>query len=91
MVQWHTYPVREHAVADLHRNARSVCDAVPPVRFLRDSTLDIMVPVERRERAQLHPAIAQLLVRVAVEPTRIRANHRNLEELELEHTLDVVV
>lgn len=50
-----------------------------------------MIPIERHERRELHPTVAQLLVRVAVEPTRIRANHRNLEELELEHTLDVVM
>ena len=49
-----------------------------------------MVPVERQERAELHPAIAQLLVRVVVEPARVRADHGHLEELELEHALDAV-
>jgi len=28
-----------------------------------------MVPVERKESAQLHPAVAKLLIRVPVEPT----------------------
>ena len=50
-----------------------------------------MVPIERHERAHLHPPIAELLVRVVVEPARVRADHRDLEELELEHALDVVV
>lgn len=47
-----------------------------------------MVPIERHERAQLHPTTTQLLVCVANEPTRIRTNERNLEDLKLEHALD---
>ena len=85
------YPVGEHAVADLDGRARRSCYAVPPVWLLGNRTKDVVVPVERKERAELHPPVAQLLVRVVVEPARVRADHRDLEELELEHALDVVM
>ena len=50
-----------------------------------------MVPVERQEGTKLHPAAAQLLVRVAVEATRVGTRERDLEDLELEHALDAHV
>ena len=86
-----THPVRQHAVPHGDRRARRLRDAVPAVRLLRDCSEHVVVPIERHERAELHPAVAQLFVSVIVEPTRVRADHWDLEELELEHALDIVV
>lgn len=58
---------------------------------MRERALLVMVPVEWHERAELHPAVAQLLIGVVIEPARVGADHGDLEELELEHALDVVM
>ena len=50
-----------------------------------------MVPIERHERRKLHPTVAQLFVRVIVETTRISTDEWDLEDLELEHALNVEV
>ena len=50
-----------------------------------------MVPEERHERRELRPPITQLLIRIILETTRIRTDHRDLEKLKLEHTLDIHV
>ena len=86
-----TYPVREQAVAGTDSGARSVRDTVPAIRLLRKRASDIMVPVEGQERGELHPPVAQLLVRVSLEPARVRADERDLVQLELQHPLDAEV
>ena len=50
-----------------------------------------MVPVEGKESGELHPPVTEFLIRVALEPTRIRSDEWNLEDLELEHALDAEV
>ena len=50
-----------------------------------------MITVEGHERRQLHPAVAELFVRVALEPTRVRSDERDLIELELKNTLDAEI
>ena len=91
MVRDAAYPVGKHAVADGDRAARRARDDVPAVRLLGDRAADVVVPIEGQERAELHPAVAELLRGVVQEAARVRADHRDLVELELEHALDVVV
>ena len=86
-----TYPVVQQTVPDVDRCRRCLRDAVPAVRLLRDCAARVVVPVEWVERAKLRPPVAELLVRVPVEPAHVRADHRDLEELELEDALDAVV
>lgn len=66
MVTDATYPIGKESIADSDSRARSLGDAEPAVRFLRDRTVCIVVPVKGCERGQLHPAIAQFLVGVTI-------------------------
>ena len=50
-----------------------------------------MISVEWEERGELHPPIAELFVRVALEAAGIRTDHRDLEKLELEHALNAEI
>jgi hypothetical protein len=50
-----------------------------------------VVTIERHERRHLHPSVTQLFVSVSVKATCVRSNERNLEELELEDTLNIKV
>jgi hypothetical protein len=83
-----TYPVGKELVAGGDRGAARGSDAVPPERLLAERRLRVVVAEERCERSCLHPAVAQLLVGVPVEATRVGTDHRDLEELELEDALN---
>ena len=50
-----------------------------------------MITVEWHEGRELHPAVAQFLVSIAIEATGISADERNLEYLELQNALNVEV
>ncbi len=50
-----------------------------------------MVPIKRHKRRKLHPPATQLFICIIVESARVRTDHWNLEQLELEYTLDVEV
>lgn len=61
------------------------------VGFLRVGAQSVVVPVEREEGGQLHPAVAELLVAVAVETTGVDAEHGDAEETERQGLRDTEV
>lgn len=67
-------------ISDVHRRLRGIDDARPDVSFLRDSFDDVVIPVKGEECAELHPAVAEFLVGVAVEAAGIDAKHGDAEE-----------
>ena len=87
----YTHPVWKQAVPNSDRGSRGVRNRIPPVWLLRERAPHVVVPVEWHERRQLHPPPAELFVRVVLEATRVGANERDLEDLELEHALDTEV
>ena len=52
----------------MHGGFAGVDDRGPDVGFLRRRRQRVVVAVEGEEGAELHPAVAQLFVAVAVEP-----------------------
>ena len=63
-------------------------DRGPDVGFLRVGGEGVVVAVEREKSRELHPAVAEFLVRIAVEPAGIHAEHGDPEEGEGERLRD---
>ena len=74
--------IRQELIADVHGRFTGVDDGGPDVGFLWVSSQGIVVPIEGKEGGELHPAIAEFFIRVAVEPTGINAEHWDPEETE---------
>ena len=72
-------------------SAGSIRHTIPAIWLLGDRTLDVVVPIERHECRQLHPAVAKLLIRVVIESACICADEGDLEDLKLEDSLNVEV
>ena len=72
-------------------SARGVRNTIPAVRLLGNRTHFIVVSIEWRECRQLHPAVAQLLICIAIETTRVRPNEGDLEDLKLKDALNTEV
>ena len=78
-----TNPVREQGVSDADSSSRRLCDAVPAIRFLGERSSLVVIPIERHERRELHPTIAEFFVCVTLETTGVCADEGDLEDLEL--------
>lgn len=74
--------VRQKAIANVHGRSRRFRNAGPDVSFLRESGEGVVVAVKGEEGAELHPAVAELLVRVAVEAAGVGAEHGDAKERE---------
>lgn len=80
--------VREQLEADLHGLLRRLRHRRPHVRLLAVRAEGVVVAVEGEEGAQLHPAVAELFVGVAVEAAGVDAEHGDAEEGEGEGLRD---
>ena len=58
--------VWKEEVTDIDSCFGSFCDTGPDVRFLGDGGENVVVTVKREEGRELHPAVAEFLVGVAV-------------------------
>ena len=74
--------VGEKLVADVHGDFGGVDDGGPDVGFLRDGGQGVVVAVEGEEGGELHPAVAELFVGVAIEAAGVDAEHGNAEKAE---------
>lgn len=69
-------------VADVHCGFTGVDNGRPDICFLRVGGESIVIPIEGEEGRELHPAVAELFVSVAIEAAGVNAEHRDAEETE---------
>ncbi len=80
--------VRQELEAHGHGRLGRVDHTAPHVCFLRVCRQHVVVAVEREEGAQLHPAVTQFFVAVAIKPARVDAEHGDPKETEAQSLRD---
>lgn len=72
--------IRQNAKPNHHGRPRRFRNAGPDISFLGDCGEGVVVAVEGEEGAELHPAVTEFFVRVAVEAAGVDAEHWDAEK-----------